>query len=203
MPETLTFAEYEEIIREDSEIVEHPDMDKFYNEWLPEHGSAYPDGIRNHYAHGERSLTERLKEKGATKLAQVTGRVGSGHNTTKTREVLDAAEDAYREFLETVPRYTFQWTRFVDLDHVEPVQNGSGTSVSSLRNSRPFLLYTDEEREEYVDELAATGVSLDAPSGDLPRIDAYIRDQLLEAYDGDIEAVRENHVEVVPLENLE
>lgn len=99
---------------------------------------------------------------------------------------------------ELVPRYTFRWTNIEDDRFAEPTAPGTGETVRSPVNERPLKLYTEEEQEAYREAVADTSVTVNPATGNLDTQDAWIRDQLLYHYDDDLEAVRANHVEVVP-----
>ncbi len=131
-------------------------------------------------------------------------------NRSLQRRARDQYLAAFADYLDTKERYTFEWIDIVETeDEVRPAADGEvATTIRSPMQQDPFLLYTDEEVDEYLADMDAANRLEDIPetvrkgakqSTSLSPLDAYIQDELLEAYGGDIEAVRENHVEVVPL----
>jgi len=94
--------------------------------------------------------------------------------------------------------YTFRWT---DLCDVIEDQDPMDDVVRSPMNQDPLVLLPVEERRSVVEDMNAT---LEAPytlrnDQSLDPESAFYMDALLAEYDDDLEAVLENHVEVVRL----
>ncbi|MEF8900436.1 MAG: serine protein kinase PrkA, partial [Halovenus sp.] len=94
--------------------------------------------------------------------------------------------------------YTFRWTNLCD---VIPDQDPADDVVQSPMNQDPIVLLPQEQRESVIDDI---NERLDAPytirneQALDPASEFYI-DKLLAYYDDDLEAVVENHIEVVRL----
>ncbi len=94
--------------------------------------------------------------------------------------------------------YTFRWTGLCD---ILPDQDPDDDVVRSPMNQDPIVLLPLRQRKRVIEELNGT---LDAPytirnEQSLDPASEFYMDALLEAYDDDLQAVLENHVEVVRL----
>ena len=94
--------------------------------------------------------------------------------------------------------YTFRWTGLCD---VLPDQDPADDVVRSPMNQDPIVLLPLEQRERVIEKV---NESLDAPytirnEQSLDPASEFYMDALLEHYDDDLQAVLENHVEVVRL----
>ncbi|MFB6212183.1 MAG: PrkA family serine protein kinase [Halobacteriales archaeon] len=94
--------------------------------------------------------------------------------------------------------YTFRW---VDLCSVIDDQDPADDIVRSPMNQDPLVLLPLDQRERVIESINET---LDAPytienEQSLDPASAFYMDALLEHYDDDLEAVLENHIEVVRL----
>ncbi len=94
--------------------------------------------------------------------------------------------------------YTFRWTGLCDVLHD---QDPADDLVRSPMNQDPLVLLPVDQRQRVVDDL---NERLDAPytirnEQALDPASEYYLDKLLEYYDDDLQAVLENHVEVVRL----
>jgi serine protein kinase len=140
-----------------------------------------------------KSGSRRLGPEKRIKL--LLGPVGSGKSDFD-RQVRRYFED-YTERDEG-RMYTFRWTNLCDvIEDQDPMDD----TVRSPMNQDPLVLLPREERREVIEELNG---SLDAPytlrnDQSLDPESAFYMDALLAEYDDDLEAVLENHVEVVRL----
>ncbi|MDR9380511.1 MAG: serine protein kinase PrkA, partial [Natronomonas sp.] len=94
--------------------------------------------------------------------------------------------------------YTFRWTGLCD---VLPDQDPADDVVRSPMNQDPIVLLPHEGRQRVIDDLNEV---LDAPytirnEQSLDPASEFYMDALLEHYDDDLQAVLENHVEVIRL----
>ncbi|SDJ48981.1 putative serine protein kinase, PrkA [Halovenus aranensis] len=94
--------------------------------------------------------------------------------------------------------YTFRWT---NLCSVIPDQDPADDVVRSPMNQDPIVLLPQEQREQVIDDI---NERLDAPytienEQSLDPASEFYMDRLLAHYDDDLQAVLENHVEVVRL----
>lgn len=122
------------------------------------------------------------------------GRMLDGGGRRELPAMAEYAGD-YGEDGVLVRRYTFRWTD-IEEGGLQPAE-GEGETVRSPGNACPFHLYPVEQQEVRRERVR------DSPYGipevrELVGVDAAVRDELVEAYDGDLDAVYWNHVEVVP-----
>jgi serine protein kinase len=94
--------------------------------------------------------------------------------------------------------YTFRWTNLCD---VIPDQDPADDVVRSPMNQDPLVLLPQRQRERVIEDL---NESLEAPytirnEQSLDPASEFYMDRLLEQYDDDLQAVLENHVEIVRL----
>ncbi|MFB6118606.1 PrkA family serine protein kinase [Halosegnis sp.] len=94
--------------------------------------------------------------------------------------------------------YTFRWTNLRD---VIPDQDPEDDTVRSPMNQDPLVLLPEPQREKVIDEL---NDRLEAPytirnEQALDPASEFYMDRLLDHYDDDLQAVLENHVEVIRL----
>ncbi len=94
--------------------------------------------------------------------------------------------------------YTFRWTNLCD---VIPDQDPADDVVPSPMNQDPLVLLPLEQREGVIETL---NENLDAPytirnEQSLDPASSFYMDRLLAYYDDDLQAVLENHVEVIRL----
>ncbi|MEF8781126.1 MAG: serine protein kinase PrkA, partial [Haloferacaceae archaeon] len=129
------------------------------------------------------------------RIKLLLGPVGSGksHFDWLVRRYFEAytLEDAGR-------MYTFRWTNLCD---VIRDQDPADDTVRSPMNQDPIVLLPERQREGIIDEL---NERLDAPytirnDQSLDPASEFYMDALLAHYDDDLEAVMDNHVEIVRL----
>jgi len=94
--------------------------------------------------------------------------------------------------------YTFRWTNLCD---IIPDQDPADDVVRSPMNQDPVVLLPVEQREQVLDDI---NEELDAPytirnEQSLDPASEFYMDRLLAHYDDDLQAVLENHVEVIRL----
>jgi serine protein kinase len=94
--------------------------------------------------------------------------------------------------------YTFRWTNLCDVIHD---QDPADDVVRSPMNQDPMVLLPQEQRERVIDDI---NEELDAPytirnEQALDPASEFYMDRLLAHYDDDLQAVLENHVEVMRL----
>jgi serine protein kinase len=95
--------------------------------------------------------------------------------------------------------YTFQWTNLTDvIDDQDPDDD----TVRSPMNQDPIVLIPQDEREQIIGE---ANENLDAPytienEQNLDPESAFYLDELLAHYDGDLQQVFDNHVEVIRMQ---
>ena len=127
------------------------------------------------------------------RIKLLLGPVGSGKS---------AFDAQLRRYFEDYTRreegrmYTFRWT---DLCEVIPDQDPADDVVRSPMNQDPLVLLPLEQRQQVIDAL---NERLDAPytirnEQSLDPASGFYMDRLLAHYDDDLQAVLENHVEVI------
>lgn len=122
------------------------------------------------------------------------GQMLDGGGRREPPDMVEYAGD-YGEDGVLVRRYTFRW---VDIDmELKPATDGNGRTTRSPMNACPFHLYPVEEQEVRRERVQDSAYGIPEVR-DLTGVDAAMRDELLKAYDGDLDAVYRNHVEVVP-----
>ncbi len=94
--------------------------------------------------------------------------------------------------------YTFRWTNLCD---IIPDQDPADDVVRSPMNQDPIVLLPQDQRDQVIDEI---NEELDAPytirnEQALDPASEFYMDKLLAHYDDDLQAVLENHVEIVRL----
>jgi len=129
------------------------------------------------------------------RIKLLLGPVGSGksHFDWLTRRYFEAYTHA-----DAGRMYTFRWT---DLCSVIDDQDPGDDTVRSPMNQDPLVLLPDEQRAAVIEDLNET---LDAPytlrnEQHLDPASEFYMDELLAHYDDDLEAVLDNHVEVIRL----
>ncbi|PSQ29475.1 serine protein kinase PrkA [Halobacteriales archaeon SW_10_68_16] len=127
------------------------------------------------------------------RIKLLLGPVGSGKSDFD-RQVRRYYEDYTRR--DAGRMYTFRWTNLCD---VIPDQDPADDVVRSPMNQDPLVLMPLEQRQRVIDDI---NDNLDAPytirnEQALDPASEFYMDQLLAHYDDDLEAVLENHVEVV------
>lgn len=129
------------------------------------------------------------------RIKLLLGPVGSGKSDFD-RQVRKYFEDYTRR--EEGRMFTFQWTNLCD---VIGDQDPSDDTVRSAMNQDPVVLLPSEQREEIFaelnDEIDADYYIENSQSLD-PRSEFFM-DELLDYYDDNLQAVLENHIEVVRL----
>ncbi|MFC7057030.1 PrkA family serine protein kinase [Halovenus salina] len=129
------------------------------------------------------------------RILLLLGPVGSGKS---------AFDSQVREYFEDYTTrdegrmYTFRWT---DLCSVIPDQDPADDVVRSPMNQDPIVLLPRKQRQQVIDDI---NERLDAPytirnEQSLDPASEFYMDRLLAHYDDDLEAVLDNHVEVVRL----
>jgi serine protein kinase len=129
------------------------------------------------------------------RIKLLLGPVGSGKS---------AFDQLVRRYFEDYTRreagrmYTYRWT---NLTEVIPDQDPADDAVRSPMNQDPLVLVPQPQRDDVIEDL---NERLEAPytirnDQDLDPESAFYMDKLLEHYDDDLQAVLENHVEVVRL----
>ncbi|MFC7223110.1 PrkA family serine protein kinase [Halalkalicoccus sp. GCM10025322] len=129
------------------------------------------------------------------RIKLLLGPVGSG------KSAFDAQIRAYFEDYtasDAGRMYTFRWTNLCD---VIPDQDPSDDTVQSPMNQDPLVLLPLEQRQAVIETL---NERLDAPYSirneqSLDPASSFYMDRLLAYYDDDLQAVLENHVEVIRL----
>lgn len=132
------------------------------------------------------------------------GRMLDGGGRRNQPDMVEYAGE-YGEDGMLVRRYTFRWTdiEWTDPDTddtitvAEPAAPGTGETLRSPMNPSPFHLYPVEEQEVRRDRVQDSAYGVPEVR-ELTGVDAALRDDLMDAYDGDRDAVYRNHVEVVP-----
>lgn len=157
----------------------------FYGDEIHEAIHEFVSSVKS----GARGLEPR------TKVLLLLGDVGSGKSDFD-RQMRRYFEDYTRR--DAGKMYTFQWTNLCDvIDDQDPMDD----TFPSQMNQDPLTLipqdYRDEILEEANEELEAPYVieneqSLDTPSD-------YFMGELLDHYNGDLQKVLDNHIEVVRL----
>jgi serine protein kinase len=129
------------------------------------------------------------------RILLLLGPVGSGKSAfdSQIRKYFEdyTSQDAGR-------MYTFRWT---DLCEVIPDQDPGDNTVRSPMNQDPVVLLPQEQRDPIIEDL---NERLDAPytirnEQALDPASEFYMDKLLAHYDDDLQAVLENHVEVIRL----
>jgi len=129
------------------------------------------------------------------RILLLLGPVGSGKSDfdSQIRKYFEnyTSEDAGR-------MYTFRWTNLCD---VIPDQDPGDNAVRSPMNQDPIVLLPQEQRDPIIEDL---NERLDAPytirnEQSLDPASEFYMDRLLAHYDDDLQAVLENHIEVIRL----
>ncbi|PSP20045.1 serine protein kinase PrkA, partial [Halobacteriales archaeon QH_10_67_13] len=163
----------------------HDGENTFYGEVIHEAIHQFVNKIKS----GARGLGPERR------IMLLLGPVGSGKSN------FDAQVRTYFEDYTTREAgrmYTFRWTNLCD---VIPDQDPADDTVRSPMNQDPIVLLPTEQRESV---LAEVNDALEAPytirnEQALDPASAFYMDRLLAHYDDDLEAVLENHVEVIRL----
>ncbi|MUV88900.1 serine protein kinase PrkA [Halapricum sp. CBA1109] len=129
------------------------------------------------------------------RIKLLLGPVGSGKSDFD-RQVRRYFEDYTRR--EEGRMYTFRWTNLCD---VIPDQDPADDTVRSPMDQDPIVLIPQEQRDDIIEDINA---DLDAPytirnEQSLDPASEFYMDRLLAYYDDDLEAVLDNHVEVIRL----
>ncbi|PSQ03113.1 serine protein kinase PrkA [Halobacteriales archaeon QS_5_68_33] len=129
------------------------------------------------------------------RIKLLLGPVGSGKSDFD-RQVRRYYEDYTRR--DDGRMYTFRWTNLCD---VIPDQDPADDVVRSPMNQDPIVLLPQEQRDRVLEEI---NEELDAPytirnEQSLDPASEFYMDRLLAHYDDDLQAVLENHVEVMRL----
>lgn len=129
------------------------------------------------------------------RIKLLLGPVGSGKSDFD-RQVRNYFEDYTGR--ESGKMYTFRWT---DLCSVIDDQDPADDTVRSAMNQDPITLLPREHREEIFEDINS-GLDADYEiynDQELDPLSEFFMDELLAHYDDDLQAVLENHIEVVRL----
>ena len=127
------------------------------------------------------------------RIKLLLGPVGSGKSDFD-RQVRRYYEDYTRT--DEGRMYTFRWTNLCD---VIPDQDPADDTVQSPMNQDPIVLLPQDQRDQVIEDI---NEELDAPytirnEQALDPASEFYMDRLLAYYDDDLQAVLENHIEIV------